>query len=57
MKIYKWRHQKNESKEEILTGQDEIDPQDKVSRFIQDNFEEASEKPSSHTHLRQRKVD
>lgn len=54
MAIYKWRHKKNDN-QEIIASQEELDPKEKVSQFISDNFGETSD--SSPTELTHRKVE
>ena len=52
MRIYKWRHTKNENIEEVAPSEEELDPNEKVSNFLRDNHDK-----SSLPNLRQRKVD
>ena len=52
MRIYKWRHTRNENIEEVAPSEEELDPKEKVSNFLRDNHEESS--PPT---LRQRRVD
>merc|ERR1711936_962819 len=56
MRIYKWRHRKIENNQAIISSQEELDPQEKVSKFIDDNFDTSRESTSSPVHLRHRKV-
>ena len=55
MRIYKWRHKKNDNPEVSIASQDELDPKEKVQQFIGDNFGAKSD--SSPSRLRHRKVE